>query len=139
MRIVLKSGTTEHVLCDGHVDGTNKSIGPLAGMQTSAPISVDEARPVRATTATPYSRGNRLFTLAFSVVRECDSAKAAEAYCLTHPRDVLRAGTLYVFAEGSSGDRQPYTLANAVLREVVCTHTGVSVTIAYTVVGGQLT
>ena len=96
-------------------------------------------RPVRATTATPYSRGNRLFTLAFSVVRECASAKAAEAYCLTHPRDVLRSGTLYIFAEGSSGDRQPSQLANAVLREVVCTHTGVSVTISYTVVGGQLT
>jgi hypothetical protein len=26
-----------------------------------------------------------------------------------------------------------------VLREVVCTHTGVAVTISYTVVGGQLT
>ncbi len=138
MRIILKFGATEHTLCHGPTWAVDNHVGPT-GLQVSGPISLQVAEALRATNATPYNRANLITRVAFTVTRECASAKAAEKFCFTHIRDVLRSGTIYLLCEDNAGAYDTLTLANAVLQEPTCTQIGQSVQIAYTIIGGALT
>lgn len=139
MRIILKSGATESILCDGALTGVlDKHIGP-SGLRVSGPIQPQIATAMRATNATPYNRANKLTRIAFQVMRQCQSASAAERYCFTHQRDVLRAGTLRIFAQGADGAFEELQLANTILEDVQCEQIGLAVQIAYTLSGGALT
>jgi hypothetical protein len=138
MRILMKSGTTEQILCHGHVEGIDKHVGP-SNLRTSGPISVQQGEFLRATYGKAYNRNNLKTMLSFSITRECASAQAAEAFCLTHLRDVLRSNTCVVQAEGSKGGKTTITISDAVLQEPVCEQIGVSVVITYTILGGAIT
>lgn len=139
MRIILKSGSSESILCDGAMAGSvDKHVGPTA-LRVSGPIQSQVAPAMRAVNATPISRSNKVTRIAFGVLRQCQSAVAAERYCFTHPRDVLRSGTLRIFAQGSAGAFEELQLANTILEDVQCEQIGLTVQIAYTLSGGALT
>jgi hypothetical protein len=137
MKILIKSGTTEHTLCHGHITGTDKHVGP-SDLLCSGPVSVEIGRYIRATAAIPYNRANRVSTISFSVTRECASALAAELFCLTHLRDLLREGTLYIHAQSAAGGTEQITLSNAIVQDVQCRHVGLTVLVAYQIVGGTI-
>jgi hypothetical protein len=140
MRIVLKTtGGAEHVLCDGHVLGVGRSVGPLDGMAVSSLMQVQPIQRIRATHAKPTARGNIATQVQFSVLRELASGQAAELFCFTHGRDVGRTGTLYIIGEGSGGSRRQLVLADAQLSDPRCTLRGCAVEIAYQVQGGAIT
>ncbi len=139
MRIILKSGTTEATLCHGATQGAvDKHVGPTA-LRVSGPVQTQPAAAMRAVTATPYNRGNKVVRVSFQVVRQCASASAAEKFCFQYQRDVLRAGTLHIFAESSAGAYEIMQLANTVLDDVQAEQIGVTVLITYTLSGGALT
>lgn len=139
MRIILKTAAnTEHILCDGAQPVVGKHCGPQ-DLRVSGPIQAQVAQALRATNATPYNRGNKVVRVSWSVTRECPSASAAEKFCFTYQRDLARAGTIAILAEGAAGAIDKLTLANAVIDDVQCQHIGCSVIITYTVSGGALT
>jgi hypothetical protein len=139
MKIILKSATgTEQILCDGHVVAKDKHIGP-SGQSLSAPIEVQPGRFLRAINGRPLNRGNKIVRGSFSVTRECASFLAAEKFCWTYQRDVLREGSLIILAEDSAGGTEKLTLANTTVDDVRCVQIGVTVLITYTISGGALT
>jgi hypothetical protein len=139
MRIVLKSTTGESTLCHGATQGAvDKHVGPT-GLRVSGPIQMQPATAMRAVAATPYNRGNKIVRVAFQVVRQCATAAAAEKFCFQYQRDVLRAGTLHIFAESSAGAYEIMQLANTVLEDVQAEQIGLTVLISYTLSGGALT
>lgn len=138
MKIILKSGSTEQILCDGHTNAQNKHVGP-SGLRISGNVTPEEQRFLRATTGKPQNRGNLIIRISFGVVRECASFLAAEKFCATYQRDVLRGGSLYLLAENATGGFEKLVLADAVLVEVLTLHTGVTVDLNYTLIGGTLT
>lgn len=138
MRIVLKSDSGEEILCDGHVTGPDRNVGPMDDMRSSSPILMEIAQYLRGETAKPIARGNARLNLAFSVTRECADAAAAEHFMVFYHKTVLRKGTLYVIAEGSEGKTEALTLRDAVLQEPNCQQIGCTVIIHYTIVGGAI-
>jgi hypothetical protein len=138
MRILMKSGSTEQVLCHGHVTGVDTHVGPTE-LRVSGPVASQPERFFRAAAGKVYNRANRITTVSFSVTRECASAQAAEKFCFTHPRDALRENTAIFQAEDAGGGRDAMTLADAALTNVVCAQIGVSVIVQYEIAGGQLT
>lgn len=140
MQILVKDTATGSVqtLCHGHGTGVDKHVGP-SDLITEGPISVQMAEFLRATNAKAYSRGNRKARLSFSVTRECASLQAAEAFCLTHPRDLQRADTVLIVAQGNRGAVTNLAIGNAVVENVQCRQIGVTVQISYTLTGGAIT
>jgi hypothetical protein len=138
MRIVIKSGTAEQVLCDGHVDGVDRNVGP-SNLRTSGPISVQVAEYLRGTAAKPINRQNRKSQLSFSVTRECASAQAAEKLCIDYPATCLRSGTLTIKPEGSAGAIADRKIADAAVANISCEQIGSSVVITFDIVGGAIT
>lgn len=138
MRILVKSGSTEQVLCHGHVTGVDKHVGPT-GLRVSGPVAAQVAQFLRATQVTVWNRANREVRVAFGITRECASAIAAEKFCFSHPRDCLRSTTVIIQAEGQAGAFDKLTLANAVVTQVACEQFGVAVVVNYEIVGGSIT
>jgi hypothetical protein len=138
MRIIIKSGTTEQIICDGHVAGADKSVGP-SNLRVEGPVLPQVRERLRATEVAISNRYNRRTVVRFSVTRECQSAKAAEKYAFTHQRDCQRADTLICLAEGADGSTEKLTLASAHIGNVVCEQIGVSVIVTYDIQGGALT
>lgn len=139
MRIILKSGTTEHVLCHGPVPGVGKHMGPLSGMRINGAVRSQDAEILRAVNAVPYNRGNKTVRVSFSVLREFAISPDAEKFCWTYQRDVLRSGSLKLMSETAVRRGLILTLANTVLDDVQTEFIGLSVMINYTLHGGALT
>ena len=139
MRIILKTAeAVEHILCDGAVPAVDKHVGPT-DLRTSGPIQTQAAQFLRATDGKAHNRGNKLVRVSFSVTRECAGASAAEKFCWTYQRDVARAGTLSIRAEGSTGSLDKLSLADAIVDDVQCQQIGCVVIVTYTITGGALT
>ena len=137
MRILMKSGTTEQVLCHGHVDGVDRHVGP-SNLRTAGPIEVQVAEFLRGANVAAYNRGNLKSSLSFSVHRECASAQAAEKFCLTHPRDCLRSDTCVILAENATGGTEKLTMSSAAVTDVQCEQIGVGVIVSYQIIGGAI-
>ena len=138
MQILIKSGLIQQTLCHGHVTGPDRHVGPQ-DLLVAGPIAAQVAETIRATNALVYHRGNLQTAITFSVTRECASPQAAELFCFTHPRDVLREDTLIILAQTANGGTSKLTLAGAAIQDVQCRQVGLSVLVSYNIIGGALT
>jgi hypothetical protein len=145
MRIVLRGGTRDLVLCDGDESGIDKSRGPN-GFSVTRQSASELAPGIRSKGVLPLSRANASYTIAFEVTRECASHGAAIAWALTHSAalDALDAAVavdqptkkMSLTLQGSGYDK---TITPVVMGPIsVPRFIGVSVIINYQFVAGAM-
>lgn len=145
MRIVLKGGTKDLVLCDGEDRGLDKSRGP-SGFAIGRQSVIEPAPGIRAKGVLPLSRGNVAYTISFEVFRECASQAAAIAWALTHcaaldtiDADVATNQPTKKMSLSVTGPGYDKTITPVVLGPVsVPKFMGVSVAITYQFISGAM-
>lgn len=137
MRIVIQNPLTkaETVLCDGYSREADRSVGPN-GLTIGTQRVVEVAQYLRGTDVTVYDRGNQQTQLAFGVSRRCATVGAALSWETLHHVTCLRAGTLFITVD--EGAVRQVRLLAAAITGLETSLVGVSVRIAYTIVGGVL-
>jgi hypothetical protein len=109
--------------------------GEVFGWRQTQRFVVDPATYFRATAMTFFGRGNVSTDLEFSVRRQFNSTKDAQAYALLHAATLAKKATLMVVA-GDGTDTQQLNLQNAVLGPIVMNPAGVETEATYSFQGG---
>jgi hypothetical protein len=138
MTITLTSGATVQTLCDGlsHRGETGYLLGPIESFGLDWAWDLQMKKPLRATSAVPIHRGQRLLSFGFSVYRLFATEEAAFEYaCYTLPATVLTSGTLsFVVGTGKHVD-----IANCALTGLATRLLGVEADIDFRFAGGATT
>ena len=137
MRILIKNGAAETVLCDGSPRGLNKNVGPLGGLSIDDQVNVQIREFIRAAYAKPTNRKNKKTQVSFSVSRECASLTEAHSWQMNFHISCVREGTVYFIETTGGGATTTYQLKDAVL-QFKTLPVGVSRTIQFLCIGGEL-
>lgn len=87
MRIVLKGGNGEAVLCDGPENAVDRSRGPV-GYGIGQTSMIDLAPGVGAASVLVLERGNLAHSIRFGISRECASFPAAILWANAHVKAI---------------------------------------------------
>jgi hypothetical protein len=138
MRILLRVGTAEYVLAHGHERGVDLHMGPLFQSHGS-PIAVQSKQTLRASYGELIQRGNIIDTIDFSIEVEKASREVAELYYVDYPQSLPRAGKIRFEMADALGVKTLREITAGVISNVrMGALEGVSMTITYTVGGGQI-
>ncbi len=97
------------------------------------------ATAMRAGAAQPLDRGNAQNHVRFAVTRRHPDLETALEFALTHATTLAAAAPVLTFVlEDGPGTAELY-LADAALRSVLCTPTGLATDTAYEFIGGAIT
>lgn len=139
MQITLKTSAAvpeQYILAHGPSRAQGNHVGPDS-LEHDARVTVQVVETVRGTTATPKNRGNRVTSMSFSVTVICADVQAASTYALDYPKTLPREGTIW-FKTELDNVSITRVLYDAVLQVVRARATGSSVTIFYSIQGGEL-
>jgi len=96
------------------------------------------ATALRAGTAQVFDRGNAQNLVRFAVTRRHPDLETALEFALTHAATLAAVGPVLTFVlEDGPGTAELY-LADAALRSVLCTPTGVATDTLYEFIGGAI-
>lgn len=99
---------------------------------------VQIAQRLRAISAEPFARGNTVRTISFTVVREHDSVRDAEAFLVEHEAAIPSSGIVEITCHDDAGPETVFYF-DAEIEAVSAGHVGLSTEHAYTLVGGLIT
>lgn len=135
MRISLVSGeTTVHLA--GNPLVSEREHTSAADLSISADIVTQSREGVRRDHSYDRDRGNLKTVISFTTRRLFATASAAQQFALDYDRVTIRYGTLKLTPMGGGDVRQ---LENCLVRPPVRTVYGLTVTLAYTCTGGEIT
>ena len=134
MRIAIKSGGTETVLCDGPDRSVGKSAGP-SGLAITSTGGRRIAERLHAEYVDVQNTYNIRTTVSFAVRRLMSNYESALAWAVSHASSCLRFGTLECHSPSLAA---AVTLANAGLVIAKLDVLGATATVQYDIVGGQL-
>lgn len=116
-------------------DPASGCLGP-SGLRVNGQQVVDSAGFLRAAAFTYYGRGQKSTEIIFRVERQFSSARALQAFCLSHLIELPKQGDLQ-FTVGETGDTSEITLEDAVITGFrVLSVRGVSALVEYSFAGG---
>jgi hypothetical protein len=134
MHIRLTDGTNSSTLAAGSARALGVPIGPSA-LRISGPITAQAQPRLRAPATRFRNRGNMQTSIAFTSYFEFSTIAHAEIFALSYRTDVQREGSLIMRVEGGGES----VVADCVLTDAAVTHTGVTVRVDYSIVGGETT
>lgn len=138
MKIVLRIGQDEYVLCHGHERAVGNHMGPVF-RQHANPTVADLQQRLRGTAITAVDRGNKTTRISWTIEVELASVTEAEIYALNYPQALPRAGKLRFVMRDENDVETVRELTNAVIEDAaIIAHEGVALTIQYTAVGGEI-
>lgn len=139
MQILLRVGSAEYVLAHGATRGVGLHMGP-ASIRHNAPVRSQVDELLRGTAVQVRNRGNLTTRFSFQVEVELATLDAAELYAVNYPQTLPREGKLRFVMTDGNGAPTVREITTAVIEDVALVQqTGVSLTIAYTVVGSGVT
>ena len=138
MRISLLADETLYPLAGQ--DGVSERVhSSAADLRINGETEMQISARVRATYGKPIDRGNLIQTITFSTWRQFATADEAERFAEDYDSDFARSGSLIMESISPSGDVSVRSMENAVVSPPERRLTGCSLTLAYTVTGGEIT
>lgn len=138
MRVALRTDAGVYVYLAGQDGVSERTHSSASEFRVTGDIATQQNRFIRAENASTLDRGNLSQTLTFGTTRKFSTAAAAELWALDHDSDTTRTGTLVIDSLQSGGGVTRRYMAKAVVmppeREVI----GVTVSLRYTCVGGEI-
>jgi len=138
VKVILRVGENEHVLCHGAARGLGLHVGPLDGFGHDSRIRVQPREYVDGSYTRPKARGNRLATVTLVVRVEFATIEECAHYIRRYPQELPEEGTVRFVDEKSDGSTQVEELLDAVIEDVYMgPMSGVSTNIRYTIKGSE--